>query len=68
MLSSSMIHTIRLVEKSVPTPPPVQHRYCHHTHFVRVPGQYLLLNLSAPAQMDACGLKASIVTRAGVID
>lgn len=69
MLSSSMMHSIRLVEKKLFHPPPsLQRHYHHHTHFVRVPGQYLLLNLSGPAQMDASGLKAFIATHAGVID
>lgn len=42
--------------------------YHHHTHFVPVPGHYLLFNLSGAAQMGARGLKAFAVTHAAVID
>lgn len=62
MLSSSMMHAIRLAGKVfLSHPHSVQLRSRHHTHFVRVPavaGQYLLLNLSTPARMDGCGLRA----------
>lgn len=64
MLSSSMMHAIRLVGKVfLPHPHRVQLRSHHHTHFVRVPavaGQCVLLNLSTLAQMDGCGLRAPI--------
>lgn len=71
MLSSSMMHAIRLVGKVfLSHPHRVQLRSHHHTHFVRVPavaGQYLLLNLSTLAQMDGCGLRAPIVEHVDVM-
>lgn len=71
MLSSSMMHAIRLAGKVfLSHPHRVQLLSRRHTHFVRVPavaGQYLLLNLSTLAQMDGCGFSAPIVEHVDVM-